>query len=696
MYRLSNVSLNAEAATSDNFVEIDVSKWLLMYLFQFRPLLSVLILILSASLPVSAQVLPEYPHTGDFDTCFPDTTGYRRITVGPVGRDYIGLTEAIEAAPLGSVLLLDPVIIHRGTLTLPDKGQGEGWIIIMAARMDVLPSEAQRIEPTRPTGDPQFPVQSDAMPKLRASSDAGLETAVRAHHYRLVGLEIYVNPIVNANYGVVNLGDGSSAQNTLEKVPHHLILDRCYIHGHDQGTIMKYGVRLDAAYAAVVDCHISNFHSDGFDTQAIGGINGPGPFKILNNYLEAAGENILFGGGAPRIPGLVPSDIEIRQNHFYKPWSWRVGHPEYAGRHWTVKNHFELKTGRRVWLDGNVLENCWADLPIGQSGYSILLTVRTEGGQSPQADVSDIIITNNIIRHVGAGISISGTDGAGSNRSARILVQNNLFEDIAGSQYGDLNIFGPNDGTFLKIGEPRDVWIDHNTIFQNGPVTWAYDTTAGFAFTNNITQAIESAGGYQGIYGPGQAQGNGTFARYFPDVTDAGRQFDGNVLIYTEAFHYSNFSTQSQNAFPENLEAVGFIDEANGWTDYHLYALSPSSPYAGFGTGARDPGVDMVELDSAFFAERDCVTQTTRVGGPRSDAPGVCRVSPNPASDVIFPNTSADNMTYVIADMLGRLRLAGRVRDTTQGIAVDLLEPGTYLMRLTGNRHGEACLFVIR
>jgi hypothetical protein len=84
------------------------------------------------------------------------------------------------------------------------------------------------------------------------------------------------------------------------------------------------------------------------------------------------------------------------------------------------------------------------------------------------------------------------------------------------------------------------------------------------------------------------------------------------------------------------------------------------------------------------------------VGGPRSDAPGVCRVSPNPASDVIFPNTSADNMTYVIADMLGRLRLAGRVRDTTQGIAVDLLEPGTYLMRLTGNRHGEACLFVIR
>ena len=699
MYRLANVSPIAEAATSDIFLEIDVPKRLPMYLFLFRPFLSVLIVILAASPPVSAQVLPEYPRTNDLVTCFPDTGGYRVITVGPVGRDYADLQEAIDAATPGSVLVLDAGVEFRGSFVLPDKGAGEDWIILMSSRMDLMPAEANRIVPLAATGDLALPIQADAMPKIitdHLSGTPAIRTEARAHHYRLVGLEITVDPAVSEHFGVVNLGDGSVVQNTLDKVPHHLILDRSYIHGHDQGTIMKYGVRLDAAYAAVVDCHISQFHSEGFDTQAIGGINGPGPFKILNNYLEAAGENILFGGGAPRIPGLVPSDIEIRQNHFHKPWSWHVGHPEYAGRHWTIKNHFELKTGRRVWLDGNVLENCWADLPIGQSGYSILLTVRTEGGQSPQADVSDVIITNNIIRHAGAGISISGTDGAGSNRSARILVQNNLFEDIDGSQYGDLNIFGPNDGTFLKIGEPHDVWIDHNTIFQNGPVTWAYDTTAGFAFTNNITQAIESAGGYQGIYGPGQSQGNSTFARYFPDVTDAGRQFDGNVLIYTEAFRYSNFSTESQNAFPENLEAVGFIDAANGWTDYHLYALSPSSPFAGFGAGGRDPGVDMVALDSAFFAERGCDTQTTHVNAPRVDAPGACRVSPNPASGMIFIRASTDNAAYIITDMLGRVRLSGDVPDARQGIAVDMLEPGAYLIRLSGRRQGSSCLFIVR
>src|SRR5690606_35569096 len=45
--------------------------------------------------------------------------------------------------------------------------------------------------------------------------------------------------------------------------------------------------------------------------------------RIINNHLEAAGENILFGGADPKIPDLVPSNIEIRNNHFYKNPAWR-------------------------------------------------------------------------------------------------------------------------------------------------------------------------------------------------------------------------------------------------------------------------------------------------------------------------------------------------------------------------------------
>jgi hypothetical protein len=76
----------------------------------------------------------------------------------------------------------------------------------------------------------------------------------------------------------------------------------------------------------------------GFDSQAICGVNGPGPFKIVNNYLEGSGENVMFGGADPAIRDLVPSDIEFRGNYCFKPLSWKIGHPSYAGTPWAVKN----------------------------------------------------------------------------------------------------------------------------------------------------------------------------------------------------------------------------------------------------------------------------------------------------------------------------------------------------------------------
>ena len=78
-----------------------------------------------------------------------------------------------------------------------------------------------------------------------------------------------------------------------------------------------------------------------------GGWNGPGPFRIENNYLEAAGENFMLGGTDPAISNLVPSDVIFRGNQLAKPREWR-------GLKWTVKNLFELKNARRV-----LVESAW-------------------------------------------------------------------------------------------------------------------------------------------------------------------------------------------------------------------------------------------------------------------------------------------------------------------------------------------------
>jgi hypothetical protein len=175
-------------------------------------------------------------------------------------------------------------------------------------------------------------------------------------------------------------------------LPHDLILDRLYVHGSPSVTLRR-GVTLNSAAAAVIDSYISDCHEDGSDSQAIGGWNGAGPFKIVNNYLEGAGENFMLGGTDPSIQNLVPSDIEFRRNHCFKPLTWRIGDPSYAGRPWSVKNLFELKNAQRVLIDGNVFENNWT---MAQNGFAILFTVRNQDGAAPWSVVL-LSVRNRII-----------------------------------------------------------------------------------------------------------------------------------------------------------------------------------------------------------------------------------------------------------------------------------------------------------
>ena len=198
--------------------------------------------------------------------------------------------------------------MFRGNFTLPKKTQA-GWIVIKSSSAS-LPPPGVRVSPAHAT----------AMPKLISPNGAPVMlTAQGAKGYRFVGIEFTLAPNVKTARQIIAFG---GMQSSLADIPADLILDRCYIHGHAAANVFR-GVLLNSASSIVVNSHISEIHVAGYDSQAILGYNGPGPFKIVNNYLEAAGENIMFGGGDPRIAGLVPSDIEIRYNHLFKPLRWR-------------------------------------------------------------------------------------------------------------------------------------------------------------------------------------------------------------------------------------------------------------------------------------------------------------------------------------------------------------------------------------
>ena len=167
-----------------------------------------------------------------------------------------------------------------------------------------------------------LPSDAANLPVIKSpNTAAALTAAAGAHHWRLQLLEFQAN---DRGYGdIVALGAGDTTQTSLAQVPHDLVLDRLYIHG-DSVVGQKRGVSLHSGATWVLNCYIADMKGVGMDTQALSGYNGPGPYTIVNNYLEAAGENFLLGGASPKIPNLIASDIEFAGNYLYKRPEWRL------------------------------------------------------------------------------------------------------------------------------------------------------------------------------------------------------------------------------------------------------------------------------------------------------------------------------------------------------------------------------------
>jgi hypothetical protein len=226
----------------------------------------------------------------------------------PAGGD---LQAALDRAQAGDVVMLAAGAEFVGNFTLPVKS-GTGFIVVRSSTPDsMLPGPGVRVNP----------LFAPKLARLRSpNSLAALRTVPSSHHWVLKYLEFAPNL---EGYGdIIQIGDGSKSQNTLAMVPRQFVLDHLYVHG-DPLFGQKRCIALNAADVTVRDSYVADCKGVGMDTQAIGGWNGPGPYVIENNYLEGAGENVLFGGSDPGIPGLVAENIVVRRNFMSKPLEWR-------------------------------------------------------------------------------------------------------------------------------------------------------------------------------------------------------------------------------------------------------------------------------------------------------------------------------------------------------------------------------------
>ena len=485
----------------------------------------------------------------------------------PAGGD---LQAAINTAAAGDTIVLEAGATYRGPFTLIPKS-GESFITIQSSRASEITG---RVSPS----------QSNLLAKLRSNTVAEpiIKTTPGAHHYKLIGLEISTFTSSDFIYDLVRLGSGDSTQSDLSSVPHHLILDRLWIHGFETQQFQR-GISLNTAETSIINSYISDVHDIETETHGIGGWNGPGPYHIINNYIEAAGVNIMFGGADPQIPNLVPADIEIRANYFFKPLTWKVGDPSYLGHHWAIKNLLELKNARRVTIEGNVFENNWVD---AQSGIPVVFTARNQDGNAPWCVVEDVLFTNNTVTNTQGGVNILRTSAESNGAiTSHITISNNVFDKIG--------VFN----AFILLNNPDYIQIFHNTVFKDWSAA-TLDANPGTPKGSGlvIRDNLFSEGGY-GFFGSGIGEGTAALEGFYSSYV-----FTKNNVAGRDGSLYPG-----GNSFVLTPQ-VGFVDYAGG-----NYRLTSSSVFKNAATDGKDVGAD---IDALLAAQNSTTPAPTPMPTP--------------------------------------------------------------------------------
>jgi hypothetical protein len=521
------------------------------------------------------------------------------------------LAEAMDRAKCGDTLQLAAGASYE-IKAFPKKNCDDQHY--MTVRTDTpdskLPPEGTRITPAWAgvaslPGRPAYAQPSGGPAKLMATIvlHAIPETLV-GDHYRFIGIEWTSAP------------DAKTTRMISTEGADHVIFDRNWFHASEdvemaKGIMMTHGTQ----YIAVVNSYFSGFNcvarsGSCTDASAIGGGNGTADMKVntlklYNNFLEASGQNIIFGGAASEIN---PYDIEIRRNHLFRPMSWKEGQPGYKpspkGDPLIVKNNFELKNARRVLFEANLLENSWGG--FSQTGFSILLTPKNQNDHCPKCAVTDVTVRYNLVRNVASGVQIANVDsgtGGSSSDGGRYSIHDLIVEGVHGEDWKGKAAFA-----FILSREPvlHDVSFDHVTSFAPGVIFSIHseERIPNFSVTNSIFTAGEmrpelaSAGGGKANCA---TQAMRVSAKAVLDACFNNPKFEKNLIIGGKVGGWP-----SGTIAVSSLEAAGIRPLETGFSkDPHLCrakeaGCNRASPGVGAATDGKDVGADIDAVNAAI------------------------------------------------------------------------------------------------
>lgn len=344
--------------------------------------------------------------------------------------------------------------------------------------------------PERRVTEADAPLMATIASGVGAMAIDGYDT----RHWKLDGLRF--EPNVGGYGEVIGLNNAE-----------HVTLDRILL-VVPSGQQQKRGVLGNGRHITLTRSHLSGIWRDGQDSQAFAAWDGAGPYTLTDNYLEAASENILFGGSDASSEANIPADILIEGNTITKPARWKND-----GVSQVVKNLFELKAAKRVIVRRNLFEGNWGG--EGQAGTAIVLTPVNQGTTATWTSIEDVLFELNTVRDTDMGVSVTGygyqypgftpPQGGPTRQTSRIVFRDNLIEPrgrafYVGAEVGTVQLYRnriAGGSVVLSLDADAKVWpegqAERAALFAATDLTWAENVTPPDSYVHSATALNDAA-----------------------------------------------------------------------------------------------------------------------------------------------------------------------------------------------------------
>ena len=443
------------------------------------------------------------------------------------------LQAAIDAAPAGTTLTLEPGKIYDGTIVIKPKiGAGSDKRLTITTR-GWTDKGAGWNGLVTPADKPRMAVLRGAP---RGSVGLAIPNGDGAGYVTLFGLAFEAIP-PSGQGEIIRIGSGSEV--SAARMARHVSIRQVLIQG-DAAFGQKRGIAANGQDIDIAQVWCEEIFVPGQDAQCVGAWNGGKRVAVRHSYLAAGGENLMIGGAPVASAEMVPEDWVIEDVILHKPLRWKAD-----GRNRQVKNLLEFKHGRNITARRVLAVNNWR---AAQDGTGLLINYSTNGRCPACGNLENVLVEDFVMLNAGAGISFQGyawqRDSHNDGKLRDVTIRNAYIQLSGhGRPMHISNVLGRhnirverstfiNDSPAWLTGSYGRVWSDDETLVPGGAMegVWLVDNV----ITSNGKYGITAPDGEH--YG----RGIGTFVA-------SNLQIAGNVIGDAPRPHLASYNEHRED-----------------------------------------------------------------------------------------------------------------------------------------------------